>query len=125
MEQQPSSLSPSDRASRRESLDFELLYLLEQEPGLSQREIADRLGISLGKVNYCLKGLAKKGAIKLGNFRAAQKKIGYIYALTPKGVSQRIALTGRFLTSKMAEYERLKSQIETLSRELPGKDPEV
>lgn len=103
----------------RESLDFELLYLLEKEPGLTQREIAGRLGISLGKVNYCLKGLAEKGAIKLSNFRASAHKLGYVYVLTPKGISQRVGMTRRFLARKLAEYERLKAQIEALEGELP------
>lgn len=107
--------------NRRENLDFELLYLIEKEPGLSQREIADRLGVSLGKVNYCLKGLADKGAIKLGNFRASRDKLRYVYVLTPKGISQRIAMTKRFLRRKLEEYERLKAQIEALERDLPDR----
>jgi EPS-associated MarR family transcriptional regulator len=114
----PSSPDPSQLESR-ESLDFELLYLIEKEPGLSQREIAGRLGISLGKVNYCLKGLAGKGAIKLSNFRASPNKLSYVYVLTPKGISQRVGMTRRFLARKLSEYERLKGQIEALERELP------
>lgn len=111
---------PSDHPhlENRESLDFELLYLIENEPGLTQREIASRLGISLGKVNYCLKGLAEKGAIKLANFRSSQNKLGYVYVLTPKGIGQRVGMTRRFLARKLAEYHRLKAQIETLESEL-------
>ena len=105
----------SEAESRqRESIDFELLYLLEKQPGLSQREMAEQLGVSLGKVNYCLKGLAGKGAIKFGNFRASRNKLRYVYVLTPKGIRQRLAMTQRFLQRKVEEYERLKAQIESL-----------
>jgi EPS-associated MarR family transcriptional regulator len=106
--------------TKRESLDFELLHLLETEPGLSQREIADRLEISLGRVNYCLKGLTEKGAVKLANFRASEYKLRYIFVLTPNGIAERTALISRYLQRKLAEYERLKAQIESLQRELPG-----
>lgn len=104
--------------TRREQLDFELLYLLEKEPGLSQRELADRLGISLGKVNYCLKSLFALGAIKLGNFRQSPHKIRYAYALTPLGIARKAALTHIFLKRKIEEYEHLKMQIEALEDDL-------
>lgn len=110
---------PSTQTSRREGLDFELLYIIEKEPGLSQREIAERLGLSLGKVNYCLKALADKGAIKLANFRASANKLRYVYVLTPQGIGLRTAMTRRFLKRKLEEYRRLKAQIEALERELP------
>ena len=115
---QPSAIQAETGTSARETLDFELLYLIEKEPGLSQREIAERLGISLGKVNYCLKALARKGAIKLGNFRASKNKLRYAYVLTPKGIRHRMGMTQRFLQGKLREYERLKAQIESLEREL-------
>lgn len=116
----PKKLHPATEASRRESLDFELLHLIETEPGLSQREISVRLGISVGKVNYCLKGLADKGAVKLDNFCSSKAKLRYVYVLTPKGIAQRIALTQRFLRRKLEEYERLKRQIEALKNDLPN-----
>lgn len=103
--------------SNRDLLDFELLFLLENEPNLSQREIAQRLGISLGRVNYCLQGLADKGSIKLRNFRAASNKLRYAYVLTPQGLSRRVANTHRFLARKLAEYDRLAEQIERLKAE--------
>lgn len=109
----------STQTTRREGLDFDLLYLIEKEPGLSQREIAQRLGLSLGKVNYCLKALAEKGAIKLANFGASKNKLRYIYVLTPQGIGLRTAMTRRFLKQKLEQYERLKAQIEALERELP------
>jgi EPS-associated MarR family transcriptional regulator len=108
--------------SRQESLDFELLYLLENEPGLTQREIAERLGISLGRANYCLKALLEKGALKLSNFRASSNKLGYVYVLTPPGIAARASMTARFLQRKLAEYERLRRQIETLQETLGEKD---
>ena len=108
----------ADHVSRREGLDFELLYLLQREPGLSQREIAARLGISLGRVNYCLKALAGKGAVKLANFKASPAKLRYAYVLTPSGVAERLALTRRFLERKLAGYERVEAQIASLRREL-------
>ena len=110
--------SPGESLSRQESLDFELLALLEREPQLSQREMAGRLGISLGRTNYCLRALVDKGAIKLGNFRASRTKLSYAYRLTPTGISQRVSLTRRFLERKLAEYDRLEAQIAELRREL-------
>lgn len=107
-----------DGLSRQESLDFELLYLIEREPGLSQREIADRLSISLGRANYCMRALMEKGAVKLSNFRASRTKLRYIYVLTPSGMSRRVSLTRDFLARKLAEYERLEAQIEALRSEL-------
>ena len=110
--------SPGESLSRQESLDFELLALLEREPQLSQREMAGRLGISLGRTNYCLRALVDKGAIKLGNFRASRTKLNYAYRLTPTGISRRVSLTRRFLERKLAEYDRLEAQIAELRREL-------
>lgn len=110
--------SPGESLSRQESLDFELLALLEREPQLSQREMAGRLGISLGRTNYCLRALVDKGAIKLGNFRASRTKLSYAYRLTPTGISQRVSLTRRFLERKLAEYDRLEAQIAELRHEL-------
>lgn len=112
----------TNQSTRREGLDFDLLYLIEKEPGLSQREIAQRLGLSLGKVNYCLKALAEKGAIKLANFNAAKNKLRYIYVLTPQGIGLRTAMTRRFLKQKLDQYARLKAQIDALERELPEPD---
>lgn len=119
-----SSPSASDDA-RAESLDFELLDLLQREPDLSQREIASRLGISVGRTNYCLKALREKGAVKLKNFRASGRKLGYVYVLTPAGIARRARLAGTFLALKRAEYDRLKAQIAALEREMDGKTGEA
>ena len=115
--------SPSKaRLSERESIDYELMFLLDQNPDLSQRELSRRLGISLGRVNYCLQALASKGWLKLENFRQSPHKQRYIYALTPDGIARKSAMTGRFLKRKLAEYEHLKAQIAALERELPERD---
>jgi len=115
--------SPSKaRLSERESIDYELMLLLERKPDLSQRELSRRLGISLGRVNYCLQALAQKGWVKLENFRQSPHKQRYIYALTPAGIARKSAMTGRFLKRKLAEYERLKAQIAMLEDELTAKD---
>ena len=112
--------------TEQESLDFELVYLLECEPHLTQREIAERLGISLGRVNYCLKALAEKGVVRPGGAGAKsgparqRQRIGYIP--TRKGIAQRNALTRRFLQRKLDEFERIKSQIERLGGTLPESD---
>src|SRR3569833_2567162 len=111
---------PVAEVTPRDSLEFELLYLIETEPGLSQRQIADRLGISLGKTNYCLKALTGKGAIKFANFKASKNKLGYVYMLTPKGVSRRLAMTQRFLQRKLNKNKHQKTQNKNHKRTLPG-----
>jgi EPS-associated MarR family transcriptional regulator len=119
----PAQSDPDRDLSPQESLDFELLYLLEHEPGLSQREIARRLGISLGRANYCLRALLDKGALKLANFRASSSKLGYAYVLTPSGLATRAAMTARFLKRKLADYDRLRQQIEALTEAHGGRRP--
>jgi len=106
------------RLSERERIDYEFLFLLEQHPELSQRELSRRLGISLGRVNYCLQALAQKGWVKLENFRQSPYKQRYVYALTPAGIARKSAMTGRFLKRKLAEFEHLKAQIALLERDL-------
>ena len=93
---------------------------LEQDPNLSQRALADATGISLGLVNYCLRGLIEKGHVKVRNFRNARNKLAYAYVLTPSGIAARLALTQRFLKRRMAEYEALHREIEELRRALDG-----
>lgn len=103
-----------------EEAHYRLLRLLESEPQLSQREIADRLGISLGKVNYCLRALAEKGWVKAGNFYRSANKRAYLYKLTPRGVTEKAAMTVRFLRRKESEYRVLVREIEALRREING-----
>ena len=97
---------------------LQLLKLLQAHPHLSQRELADKMGVSLGKVNYCMRALIEKGLVKLENFRQAESKRKYSYLLTPAGIAEKSAITARFLKSKMVEYERLKKEIELLKREM-------
>ena len=97
-------------------LHFRLLRLLEEEPTLTQRELARKLGISLGGVNYCLRALAAKGLVKMSSFQASENKLAYAYLLTPQGMTEKMALTGRFLKRKQAEYAALKAEIEALQK---------
>jgi EPS-associated MarR family transcriptional regulator len=96
---------------------FQILRLLHENPDLTQRELGERVGVSLGAVNYCLKSLVKLGFVKVGNFASSQNKLGYAYVLTPSGIGERVRLTGRFLARKKAEYEALRAEIDALSRE--------
>jgi EPS-associated MarR family transcriptional regulator len=97
---------------------FRVLRLLKEKPNITQRDIADELNISLGRVNYCLRALADKGLIKIKNFRNSNNKMGYLYLLTPEGISEKMALTESFLKRKMDEYEALSKEIESLNNEL-------
>lgn len=84
---------------------------------MTQRELAQRLGLSLGRVNYCLAALAEKGLIKIDNFRASETKWRYAYVLTPQGIVAKTALAGRFLARKLREYDALRAEIEALTAE--------
>ena len=88
-----------------------LLRKIEKKPESSQRELASELGFSLGKLNYCITALRKKGLIKLQNFKNNPNKLNYIYVLTPKGISQKTKLTINFMKKKMQEYDELKREI--------------
>ena len=90
---------------------FNVLRKIQQKPESSQRELAEDLGFSLGKLNYCLKALKVKGLVKIKNFKKNPNKINYIYALTPKGVSEKAKLTLNFMKRKMKEYDELKREI--------------
>lgn len=103
-----------------EDLHFRVLKLLQDQPDLSQRELADQLGVSNGKLHYCLKALIDKGLIKLGNFAESKHRLRYAYLLTPAGVSQKAGMARRFLQRKMAEYEALRQEIESLQADLDG-----
>lgn len=95
-----------------------LLKLLEQNPAWTQRQLADALGISLGKTNYCLRALKDKGLIKWGNFSQNPNKLQYMHLLTPKGIAQKVRLTAYFLHRKEREFEELQSEIDRLRAEL-------
>jgi EPS-associated MarR family transcriptional regulator len=96
---------------------YRILKLLESNPGASQRDIARELGVSLGRVNYCLQALIEKGLIKANNFRNSTTKQSYLYLLTPKGMQEKAKVTVRFLKIKLDEYEILKREVAQLQRE--------
>jgi EPS-associated MarR family transcriptional regulator len=106
------------RSKVQEDVRFRVLRLLQENPEMSQRDIAAAVGISVGGVHYCLNALIEKGMVKLGNFSAAQDKRRYAYILTPMGLSEKAALTSRFLKRKMGEYGALKEEIEALQTEM-------
>jgi EPS-associated MarR family transcriptional regulator len=108
----------SRRANLQEDTYFRLMKLLHDNPHMSQREMAKALGISFGGINYCLNALVDKGLVKIQNFSQNQNKFGYVYLLTPTGISEKATLTGSFLKRKMQEYEELKAEIKTLKLEM-------
>ena len=101
-----------------QEIRYHLLKILAKEPQLGQREMAKRMGISLGKVNFCVSELAAKGWIKITRLKSARKKIPYIYMLTPKGLEEKGKLTVRFLKRKVSEYEEIKMQISEIYQEV-------
>ena len=107
----------NNRAKIQEEARFKILRLLHENPELTQRELGERVGISLGAVNYCLRALIERGLVKASNFSRSASKLGYIYVLTPAGIAEKTLLTGRFLSRKMAEYDALRVEIDVLSRE--------
>lgn len=104
----------SRQAKLQEDTYFRVMSILQENPDLTQRELAERLGISVGGLNYCLKGLIEKGLVKMKNFANSKNKFGYVYVLTPTGMAEKAAITHRFLQRKMVEYEALKTEIEAL-----------
>tara|TARA_Y100000817_G_C16688708_1_gene469430 strand:- start:46 stop:369 length:324 start_codon:yes stop_codon:yes gene_type:complete len=103
---------------KNEQDHFDVLRKIQQVPEASQRELAQELGFSLGKLNYCLKALQKKGLVKLQNFQKKPNKIRYLkYVITPKGISERSKLTLNFMKRKMKEYDELKKELENTERE--------
>ncbi|MEW6314519.1 MAG: MarR family EPS-associated transcriptional regulator [Pseudomonadota bacterium] len=97
---------------------YKILKRLEANPEISQRELAHELGVSLGRVNYCLKALAEKGLLKINNFRNSKNKPAYLYLLTPRGIEEKAKVTLRFMKAKLAEYEILKQEIELLRQDI-------
>ncbi len=106
----------SRQAKLQEDTYFRVMRLLEENPDLTQRELAEKLGISVGGLNYCLKALMEKGLVKMKNFANSKNKFGYVYVLTTNGMAEKAAITQRFLKRKMEEYEALKAEIESLNR---------
>jgi len=108
----------SKRSKLQEDTHFRVLRLLQENPEISQRELAEAVGVRVGGIHYVLKALIDKGLVKLGNFTAAKDKRRYAYVLTLRGIACRAALTRAFLARKIEEYEALKEEIEALASEL-------
>src|SRR5665647_267145 len=105
-----------------ETTNYKLLKLLEAQPQLSQRQLAQELGVSLGKVNFCLKALIEKGLLKATNFRNSKNKLAYMYLLTPSGIEEKASITLRFLKYKIQEFKALQIEIEEWRREAAEKE---
>ena len=108
----------SRRSQLQEDTYFRVLRMLQDNPDMTQREIAERLGVSTSGMNYCLNALIDKGWVKVHNFSQSKNKFGYIYVLTPQGIMEKVTLTSRFLKRKQAEYAALKAEIDGLTEEL-------
>jgi EPS-associated MarR family transcriptional regulator len=93
---------------------LKILKRIESNPHISQRKLAEELGVSVGKVNYCVKALIGKGLVKAGNFKRSSDKMGYLYLLTPQGIEEKAKLTASFLKRKIAEHEQITQEIEQL-----------
>lgn len=117
-----SNILPSDNQSQNLEIHFKVLRVLEERPVITQRELAQLLGVSLGKANYCLKALIDKGWIKANNFKNSNRKSSYAYLLTPTGIERKAQVTVRFLKRKLVEYETLRAEIEILQQELADQD---
>jgi EPS-associated MarR family transcriptional regulator len=102
---------------QQEDTHFRVLRLLQDNSQITQRELSQKLGVSLGATNYVLRALLDKGAIKIQNFQASRKKLSYAYLLTPTGISEKARLTTQFLARKRAEYAALKAEIEAVSKD--------
>ncbi len=106
-----------------DDVQYRLLKLLAERPDASQRQLSEALGVSLGKVNYCVKALIGQGWIKVNNFRNSRNKLAYAYVLTPSGIDAKARITARFLKRKLAEYQALKAEIAQLRAEVTPSEP--
>ncbi len=113
----------SRKTNIQEEARFQILRLVHENPELTQRELCERVGISLGAVNYCLRALIERGFVKASNFSRSPNKLGYAYVLTPAGIAEKTSLTARFLKRKVDEYEALKIEIQVLTDEVARNDP--
>ena len=101
-----------------EEIAYKVIKIIEETPDISQRQLAETLGISLGKTNYCLKALIEKSIIKARNFKNSHNKLAYTYLLSPKGINEKAKITTSFLKRKLIEYDSLKQEIEILKQEI-------
>ena len=101
------------QAKIQEETHFQIMRILQENPDLTQRELAEKLGMSVGGLNYCLNALIDKGLVNMQNFSNSKNKFKYVYLLTPMGIAEKLALTTRFLRSKIEEYEALGFNVKT------------
>jgi EPS-associated MarR family transcriptional regulator len=101
-----------------DDIRHKIFRIIEENPEINQRMLADMLGISLGKTNYCIQALIEKGWLKVNNFKNSNNKLAYVYLLTPIGIEEKALLTVRYLKRKIGEYEELKREIDELSKEV-------
>ena len=113
----------SRQAKLREDTAFRIMHILQEDSELTQRDLAEKLGMSLSGLNYCFKALIDKGFVKLENFQNSKHKFKYVYVLTPEGIAQKMVTTASFLKRKLEEYEALKSEIVSLRVELNQPQP--
>ena len=106
-----------------DEMRYKLMRILQKNPEMSQRELARELGVSLGRINYCLQALIGKGLVKARNFSNSTNKVSYVYVLTPRGIKQKASITLRYMRSKMAEFESLRVEIERLRNEVGKSEP--
>ena len=102
----------------KSDIDYIILRILKDNPKITQRQLSEELGLSLGRTNYVIRALIDKGLVKLSNFKRSDNKIGYLYALTPEGITAKSMLAQKFLKRKSEEYNKLKEEIEILKNEL-------
>jgi EPS-associated MarR family transcriptional regulator len=105
-------------------IHLKVLRHIEANPEITQRELAQALGVSLGKANYCLKALIDRGWVKANNFRNSGNKAAYAYLLTPSGIEEKARITVRFLKQRMKDYEQIKQEIAELEAEVNGNSPD-
>lgn len=105
-------------AAVTDEVHYKILKVIETAPEISQRDLARELGVSVGKANYCLRALMEKGLIKANNFKNSRNKQAYMYLLTPRGIVEKAQVTSRFLQRKVAEYEALRHEIESLRQDM-------
>jgi EPS-associated MarR family transcriptional regulator len=103
---------------RQRDAHYQVIHILQKNPQLTQRELSQELGLSLGKLNYCLKALADKGWIKIRNFTQSKTKHRYVYLVTPQGIYEKAQMTKEFLNRKIKEYEALRLEIDVLKNEM-------
>ena len=108
----------SRQANQQEDTYLRVLRIINERPDITQRELAEQLGVSVSGLNYCIKALVQKGLVKMQNFSSSTNKMGYAYLLTPAGVAEKATLTTRFLQRKMKEYEALRLEIQGMQREI-------